>query len=88
MINCGLVPTRMSTSHYLTKDLGEIITNVSQYKSILGALHYVTLTKPDIAYSVNKLSQFLSSPRTILRSSQKVIKVPERHFASWTALLH
>lgn len=38
MINCGPVPTRMSTSHYLTKDLGDIIANVSQYISILGAL--------------------------------------------------
>ncbi|KAH9647737.1 retrovirus-related pol polyprotein from transposon RE1 [Citrus sinensis] len=58
------VPTPMSTGYYLTKDLGEPIDNVSQYRSVIGALQYVTLTRPDIAFSVNKLSQFLSDPRT------------------------
>lgn len=32
------------------------------YRSLVGALQYVTLTKPEIAYSVNKLCQFLSNP--------------------------
>lgn len=63
MIHCSPVPISMSTSHYLTKGSGDIIANVSQYKSI-GALQYVTLTRPDITYSVNKLSHFLFSPRT------------------------
>ncbi|KAH9647735.1 retrovirus-related pol polyprotein from transposon RE1 [Citrus sinensis] len=64
MTDCSPVPTPMSTGYYLTKDLGEPIDNVSQYRSVIGALQYVTLTRPDIAFSVNKLSQFLSDPRT------------------------
>ena len=32
------------------------------YRSIVGALQYVTLTTPDIAYSVNKAYQFMASP--------------------------
>ncbi|KAH9715498.1 hypothetical protein KPL71_021073 [Citrus sinensis] len=64
MVYSSPVSTPMSTSQYLTKDSGDIIQNVSQYRSIVGALQYVTLTRPDIAYSVNKLSQFLSNPHT------------------------
>ena len=37
----------------------------TQYRSIVGALQYLTLTRPDIAYSVNKVCQFLHSPTTI-----------------------
>ena len=64
MVYSSPVSTPTSTSQYLTKDSDDIIQNVSQYRSIVGALQYVTLTRLDIAYSVNKLSQFLSNPRT------------------------
>lgn len=61
MINCSPVPTPMYTGYYLIKDSGDIIDNVSQYRSVIRALQYVTLTGPEISYSVNKLSQFLST---------------------------
>ncbi|XP_068331609.1 uncharacterized mitochondrial protein AtMg00810-like [Pyrus communis] len=32
------------------------------YRSIVGALQYLTFTRPDIAYSVNQVSQFMHSP--------------------------
>lgn len=48
--------TPMATSHSLTKNSGTPIDNDSQYRSIIGALQYVTLTRLEIAFSVNKLS--------------------------------
>lgn len=39
------------------------MTDPTQYRSIVGALQYVTLTRPDIAYCVNKICQFLANPR-------------------------
>lgn len=33
-----------------------------QYKNTIGALQYLTMTKPDISFAVNKLSQFLKEP--------------------------
>ncbi|KAH9744437.1 retrovirus-related pol polyprotein from transposon RE2 [Citrus sinensis] len=62
MVTCSPVPTPMVTSHSLVKNSGAIIPNASQYRSIVGALQYVTLTRPELAFSVNKLSQFLSAP--------------------------
>ena len=32
------------------------------YRSIVGALQYLTFTRPDIAYSVNQVCQFMHSP--------------------------
>lgn len=35
---------------------------ITKYRSIVGALQYLTLTRPGIAYSVNKVCQFLHAP--------------------------
>lgn len=64
MDSCSPVPTPMATSHQLTKHSGTEIDNSYQYKSVVGALQYVTLTRPYIAFTVNKLSQFLTAPTT------------------------
>jgi histone deacetylase 1/2 len=37
----------------------------TRYRSIVGALQYLTLTRPDIAFSVNKVCQYLHSPTTV-----------------------
>ncbi|KAM6582344.1 hypothetical protein CsatB_009346 [Cannabis sativa] len=42
-----------------------------QYRSIVGALQYVVVTKPEITYSVNKVSQFMHKP---LEAHWKVVK--------------
>jgi len=43
---------------------GEVLSteDSKKYRSIVGALQYLTLTRPDLAYSVNKVCQFLHSP--------------------------
>ncbi|KAH9699463.1 retrovirus-related pol polyprotein from transposon RE1 [Citrus sinensis] len=66
MENCKGSDTPLSTGLKLERNvrgpLGQEFENPTQYRSIVGGLQYLILTRPDIAYSVHKLSQYLSSP--------------------------
>lgn len=66
MTNCKLVSTPLSTSEKLSIHEGSPlgVNDATQYRSIVGALQYLTLTRPDIAFAVNKICQFLHSPTT------------------------
>ena len=45
----------------LSKDEGALLTNASAYRRLTGRLSYLTLSRPNIAFAINKLSQFMSS---------------------------
>ena len=45
-------------------DEGESFSNPAPYRTLIGSLQYRTYTRPNIAFTVNKLSQFLSNPKT------------------------
>lgn len=66
MSDCKPVSTPLSTSEKLSLYEGSLLgpDDASRYKSIVGALQYLTLTRPDIAFSVNKVCQFLHAPTT------------------------
>ena len=62
MQDSTLCYTHMLSGVAFTKADSESFSDVTLYRSTIGALQYATLTKPEIAFSVNKFSQFLSSP--------------------------
>jgi hypothetical protein len=49
----------------ISKFDGELLSNPTEYQHIVGALQYVTLTRPDIAYLVNQLCQHMHAPTSI-----------------------
>lgn len=57
MLNCKPATTPLSVSEKLSLHEGSLLgpNDATQYISIVGALQYLTLTRPDIAFSVNKV---------------------------------
>ncbi|KAM5580161.1 hypothetical protein ABKV19_009748 [Rosa sericea] len=48
----------------LSKHAGTCLSDPSEYRSVVGALQYLTLTRPDISYSVNQACKFMQAPTT------------------------
>ncbi|KAG8480454.1 hypothetical protein CXB51_024676 [Gossypium anomalum] len=55
-------PTPMVTSCKLSAHEGTPIEDERLFRSVVGALQYVVITRPDIAFSVNKACQFMHRP--------------------------
>jgi histone deacetylase 1/2 len=56
--------TPMAATDKLSRHAGVLLspTEATPYRSVVGALQYITLTRPGISYNVNKVCQFLHSP--------------------------
>ena len=67
MSDCKPFNTPLSTSEKLSLHEGDLLgsSDATQYRSIVGALQYLTLTRPDIFFSVNKVCQFLHAPTIV-----------------------
>ncbi|KAA3481768.1 hypothetical protein EPI10_022107 [Gossypium australe] len=55
-------PTPMMTICQLSAHEGSPIEDERLFRSIVGALQYVVIMRPDIAFSVNKACQFMHKP--------------------------
>jgi histone deacetylase 1/2 len=66
MLSCKPSVTPLSASEKLSKVSGQALRpeDSTKYQSIVGALQYLTLTRPDLAFAVNKVCQFLHMPTT------------------------
>jgi hypothetical protein len=64
MVSCKPASTPLASSTKISAHDGDLLSNATKYHSIVGAWQYLTLTWQDIAFSVNKVCQYLSTPRT------------------------
>src|SRR6185312_4082705 len=67
MKTCKPLSTPLSTTEKLSALEGEPLgtEDSTRYRSIVGGLQYLTLTRPDLSFFVNKVCQFLHSPTTL-----------------------
>ncbi|KAG8489058.1 hypothetical protein CXB51_017051 [Gossypium anomalum] len=59
------VHTPMVSSSMLSKGEGDYLADPTEYRSLAGALQYIVLTRPDIAYAVNRVCQFMHAPTNL-----------------------
>lgn len=62
MIDAKTVSTPMQTTTKLKLNDGPPISDASHYRSVVGSLQYLSFTRPDISFAVNRLSHFMHQP--------------------------
>jgi hypothetical protein len=62
MVNYKLCMTPVDLHTKLTADFGPPVQDASQFWSIVGALRYLTFTRPDIAYAVQQIYLHIHDP--------------------------
>ena len=63
MSGCRPALTPIEQNHRLTSESGEPVDR-EQYQRLVGRLIYLSHTRPDIAFAVSVVSQFMHSPKT------------------------
>lgn len=61
----------MDTHLKLTPTKGDLIFDPQPYQRLLGKLIYLTVTRPEITFSVHILSQFMQRPTTVHMQAAK-----------------
>uniref|UniRef100_A0A2N9GJ92 Reverse transcriptase Ty1/copia-type domain-containing protein n=1 Tax=Fagus sylvatica TaxID=28930 RepID=A0A2N9GJ92_FAGSY len=61
MADCKPIGTPLAQKHRLQLEGGPLV-DATNYRSIVGALQYLTLTRPDLTHVVNLVCQFMHQP--------------------------
>ena len=62
MLDCRPIDSPMDPNSKLLPRQGEPLTDPGRYRRLVSKLNYLTITRPDISFSVSVVSQFLQSP--------------------------
>ncbi|XP_040942307.1 uncharacterized mitochondrial protein AtMg00810-like [Gossypium hirsutum] len=76
-IECKPAKTPMATKsvYKLTSTDGELLSDITSYRQLVGKLLYLTSTRPDLTFAVQQLSQFMDKPTTNhLQAAHRVLR--------------
>ncbi|KAK1667332.1 hypothetical protein QYE76_055491 [Lolium multiflorum] len=75
MLKCSSASTPMAANERLCAEDGDLLSDedATLYRSLVGGLQYLTLTRPDLSFSVNRVCQYLHAPRSSHWSAVKRI---------------
>jgi len=76
MVEAHSISSPMVSNYKLSRHGADAFNDPTLYKSVVGALQYATLTRPEICFVVNKVCQFMVVP---LGSHWTVVKRILRH---------
>jgi histone deacetylase 1/2 len=85
MLKCTPATTPMTVLDKLSIHEGALLSadDATRYRSIVGGLQYLTLTRADISFAVNKVCQFLHAPRdrhcTVIKRILRFVKLTIGH---------
>jgi hypothetical protein len=65
MLNCHSISTPIDTQAKLSSTHGRPCHDPTLYRSLAGALQYLTLTRPDLQYAVQQVCLFMHAPRDV-----------------------
>jgi hypothetical protein len=88
MADCRPVSTPVDTRAKLSADAGDPIADASDYRSIVGGLQYLTMTRPDLAYAVQQACLHMHDPRAHHLAMVKCILRYVRGTASFGLQIH
>lgn len=72
-------PTPCTSGPKLSKFSGDSLNDPTEYRTLVGALRYLTHTRPDLSFSVSQLCQFLHCPTTDhLIAAKRVLRYLKR----------
>ncbi|CAM8901344.1 unnamed protein product [Rhodiola kirilowii] len=75
LLACKPCSTPMDIKQKLALSTAEKLADPTQYRKLVGKLVYLNVTRPDIAFSVHTLSQFLASPTVDhLQAANRVLR--------------
>ena len=75
LMGCKPAKMPMEQNLRISKDEGKVLSDPTQHKRLIGRLMYLTLSRPNITYSVHRLSQYLAKPREPhLLATQRIVQ--------------
>ncbi|XP_028120442.1 uncharacterized protein LOC114317850 [Camellia sinensis] len=64
LTNCKSTSTPIDLQTHLTPLDRDLLSDATLYRQLVGGLVYLTMTRPDIAYAIHLVSQYMLAPRT------------------------
>ena len=68
------IDTLMEVNVKLRKEEDDLVADPSLYRKLVGSLVYLTITRPDISFAVQQVSQFLQTHHLHLAAVRRIIR--------------
>ncbi|KAK6138834.1 hypothetical protein DH2020_027421 [Rehmannia glutinosa] len=75
MIGCKPISTPMEPNSKMCAHEGKDLEDTTMYRQLVGSLIYLTLTRPDISFSVGVMSRYMQNPKkTHLEAVRRILR--------------